>query len=220
MTAFNLPLAFLMGHTPMELFKGGGPIMWPIIIVSFLAITVIIERMIFTIREALSREPEVIEKMLEKAKVRDFEGAIALGKKSKDFIARMLVYAFNHREQSLHNAFARAASREFVRYHQGMPTLDTCITAAPLLGLLGTITGMMNTFGALGTTGGDIASAAGQITGGVGEALIATAMGLVIAIVGLFPFNYLNSKTDEARIEVADVANSLDSIVAKVEVGN
>lgn len=191
--------------------------MWPIIILSFLTITVIIERAIFSLKETLSREPEVIEKMLEKAKSQDFDGAIALGKKSRDFIARMLVYAFNHREQSIHNAFARAASKEFARYHQGMPTLDTCITAAPLLGLLGTITGMMNTFGALGTAGGDIAAAAGQITGGVGEALIATAMGLVIAIIGLFPFNFLNAKTAEARTEVDDVANSLDSIISKVD---
>ncbi len=217
MTAFNLPLAFLMGHTPMELFKAGGPIMWPIIILSFLTITAVIERIIFAIREAMSREPEVVTKMLEKVEHGDYDGALALGKKSKDFVARILVYALTHREHSLHNAFVRASNQELNRYQQGMSTLDTCITAAPLLGLLGTVTGMMNTFGALGTAGGDIASAAGTITGGVGEALIATAMGLVIAIAGLLPYNYMNAKAEEAKHDVSDVANALDLIIKKKE---
>lgn len=217
MTALNLPLAFLMGHTPMELFKGGGPIMWPIIILSFLTVTVVIERVIFAIREAMSREPEVVSKMLEKVEHSDFDGALALGKKSKDFVARILVYALTHREHSLHNAFVRASNQELNRYQQGMSTLDTCITAAPLLGLLGTVTGMMNTFGALGSAGGDIASAAGTITGGVGEALIATAMGLVIAIFGLLPYNYLNAKTEEAKHDVSDAANALDLVIKKNE---
>ncbi|HRE82272.1 MAG TPA: MotA/TolQ/ExbB proton channel family protein [Opitutaceae bacterium] len=215
MTAINLPLAFLMGHTPMELFKGGGPIMWPIIIVSFITITVAIERVIFAIREAMTREPEVVEKMLEKVEARDTEGAVALGRKSRDFVARILVYSLTHREHSLHNAFIRASNQELNRYQQGMSTLDTCITMAPLLGLLGTVTGMMNTFGAL--SGGDISAAAGQITGGVAEALIATAAGLAIAIAGLLPYNYMNSKIEEAKHDVSDAQNALELSMGKVE---
>jgi len=203
----------------MELFKGGGEIMWPIIILSFLTITVIVERIIFAIREALSREPEVVEKMLEKVEARDIEGAVALGKKSKDFVARILVYTLTHREHSLNNAFLRASNRELNRYQQGMSTLDTCITTAPLLGLLGTVTGMMKTFDALGQAGGDIASASSQITGGVGEALIATAAGLLIAIVALLPYNYMNSKIEEAKHDVSDVSNALQLTMKKSEVG-
>ena len=193
--------------------------MWPIIILSFLTITVIVERIIFAIREALSREPEVVEKMLEKVEARDIEGAVALGKKSKDFVARILVYTLTHREHSLNNAFLRASNRELNRYQQGMSTLDTCITTAPLLGLLGTVTGMMKTFDALGQAGGDIASASSQITGGVGEALIATAAGLLIAIVALLPYNYMNSKIEEAKHDVSDVSNALQLTMKKSEVG-
>lgn len=215
MITANLPLGFLMGQTPMELFKHGGPIMWPILLVSFLLITVAVERIIFIIREATRRQPEVIEKMLEKVEGRDVDGAVDLGKKSNDYVARILVYALTHKEHSLGNAFTRAANQELQRFSQGLPTLDTCITAAPLLGLLGTVTGMMNTFGAL--SGGDIASAAGQITGGVAEALIATACGLAIAITGLLPYNYLNSRLEEARHEVEDASNSLEIIINKTE---
>jgi biopolymer transport protein ExbB len=73
----------------------------------------------------------------------------------------------------------------------------------------------MATFASLG--GGDIAAAAGQITGGVAEALIATACGLLIAVSGLFPFNYLNARLDQARHEVEDASNSLEIIIKKSE---
>jgi biopolymer transport protein ExbB len=219
MITTSLPLAFfvLMGQTPMELFKHGGPVMWPVLILSFLTVTVAIERILFIVRESASREPEVVAKMLERVEARDVEGAIELGKKSKDFVARILIYALTHRETSMQNAFTRAANQELTRYSTGMATLDTCITAAPLIGLLGTVTGMMNTFGALGT--GDIAQAAGAITGGVAEGLIATAAGLAIAITGLIPFNYLNSKTDEAKHDVSDAWNALEILTKKTTAG-
>ncbi len=69
--------------------------------------------------------------------------------------------------------------------------LDTIITAAPLMGLLGTITGMMSSFQVLSEKGVNEPNA---ITGGVSEALIATATGLVIALVCLVAYNYLSSR--------------------------
>lgn len=214
-----MPLAFLMNQTPMELFKHGGPIMWPILLVSFLMITVAVERVIFIFRENARRQPELVDKILERVEANDVGGAVELGKKSNDFVARILVYALTHKEHSLGNAFTRAANQEMQRFSQGLPTLDTCITAAPLLGLLGTVTGMMATFGALGTSG-DVASGASAIMGGIGEALIATACGLAIAIMGLLPFNYLNARLEEARHEVEDASNSLEIIINKSESAN
>jgi biopolymer transport protein ExbB len=203
-----------MNKTAMELFHDGGPIMWPILILSLVAVTVVTERVLFALRENRSRDPEVIEKMLEKVESNDIEGAIALGKQSDDFIARIMIYALSHKGVSLSNAFIRSANQELTRFGQGLPTLDTCITAAPLLGLLGTVTGMMRTFGNMS---GDITSAAGQITGGVAEALIATACGLLIAVCGLMPFNYLNARWERARHEVEDAGNALDIIIKKSE---
>jgi biopolymer transport protein ExbB len=217
MISASLPLAFLMNQTPMELFKHGGYIMWPILLVSFLMITVAVERVIFIFRENGRRQPDLVDKMLERVEANDVNGAVEMGKKSNDFVARILVYALTHKEHSLGNAFTRAANQEMQRFSQGLPTLDTCITAAPLLGLLGTVTGMMSTFGALGEGGGDIAANAGKITGGVAEALIATACGLVVAVTGLLPFNYLNARLEEARHEVEDASNSLEIIIKKSE---
>ena len=212
----SLPLAFvlLMNKTPMELFQAGRFAMWPMLAVSLLAVTVVVERIIFIIRESAYRDHDMVEKVLEKVEDQDVEGAIAFGQKSKDFVVRVLVYALSHRDTSLSNAFIRASNQELARFQQGLATLDTCITAAPLLGLFGTVTGMMSTFGSLGT-GGDIASKAGSITGGVAEALIATACGLLVAVCTLFPFNILNARLEEARHEVEDAGSALELIIRK-----
>lgn len=212
----SLPIAFLMGQSPMELFVHGGPIMWPLLIVSFLAVTVVAERTLFLIRESSSREPEVVEKMLECVERSDVETAVAIGGKSRDYVARVMVHALTHKEHSLANAFMRAANKELTRFQQGMATLDTCITAAPLLGLLGTVTGMMATFGALGE--GDIGASAGAITGGVGEALIATAAGLVVAIIGLFPFNVLTAHIEGAKHHISDASHALEVMLKKADI--
>lgn len=217
----SLPIAFLLTNpdgspmSPLELFHAGKEIMWPILLVSFIGVTVGVERLLFILRENSHREPEVVDKMLEAVERRDIDGALALGRQSKDFIARILVYTLTNKDYSPSNAFIRASSQELARFQQGMATLDTCITAAPLLGLLGTVTGMMRTFGALG--GGDVSAAAGTITGGVAEALIATACGLVIAVSALPLYNYINARTEEAKHEVADASHALEIFSKKSE---
>jgi biopolymer transport protein ExbB len=211
-----LNLAFLLGDdTPMELFKKGGPVMWPILVISLVGFTVVVERLLFIFRENSARTHEVVEKILEKVEARDIDGGVEIGRQSRDFVARILTYALSNKDLSLSNAFIRAANQEMTRFNQGLATLDTVITAAPLLGLLGTVTGMMRTFGALGT--GDIGANAGQITGGVAEALIATCCGLFIAVTCLFPYNYLNARVEEARHEVDDAFNALELIIKKSE---
>ena len=215
----NLVIAFLLKNQDgsemsfMDLFLAGGPIMWPILLLSFILITVVVERLLFIMRENASREPEVVEKMLESVERRDIDNALAIGRKSKDYLAKILVYSLSNRDSSLSNAFVRASGQELARFQQGMATLDTCITAAPLLGLLGTVTGMMRTFGSL--TGGDIAAQAGNITGGVAEALIATMCGLFLAILGLLPYNYLNARSEQAKQEVSDASHALEILLSK-----
>jgi len=73
--------------------------------------------------------------------------------------------------------------------------MKICVSTAPLLGLLGTVTGMLATFGALASgSGGE--KTMGMIAGGISEALITTETGLVIALPGLF-FQYQLSREYE-----------------------
>jgi biopolymer transport protein ExbB len=83
-----------------------------------------------------------------------------------------------------------AVMREVPALDRSLWVLDTVITLAPLLGLFGTIVGMFSAFSVLG----DVQNGAGQVTGGIAEALIATASGLFIAMIGLVFFNWLNTK--------------------------
>ena len=83
-----------------------------------------------------------------------------------------------------------AIMREVPALDRSLWVLDTVITLAPLLGLFGTIIGMFGAFSVLG----DVQNGASQVTGGIAEALIATASGLLIAMVGLVFFNWLTTK--------------------------
>src|SRR5579862_3916433 len=74
---------------------------------------------------------------------------------------------------------------------QGLWILETIVTAAPLLGLLGTITGMIGAFRLFGDSGAVDPAA---VTGGVAEALIATAIGIVIALLALAAFNFFSHR--------------------------
>ena len=181
--------------------------MWPLLVVSVVALTVVFERLIFIARERLRRQSGVVGDILTQVESGDLDGAARVGGGSKDFVARALTYALTHRGKSFSEAMLRAANWELKRFNRGLTILDTTITLAPLLGLLGTVTGMIRSFGMLG---GAELGAPTAITGGIAEALIATAFGLGIAITALLPFNYLNARQEEARLEMQDAASHVE----------
>jgi len=84
--------------------------------------------------------------------------------------------------------------------------LETIVTAAPLLGLLGTITGMVRSFKLFGSSG---LVDPGGVTGGVAEALIATAVGLFIALLALFAFNYFSHRQAQVMDEIERLGTRL-----------
>jgi biopolymer transport protein ExbB len=135
------------------------------------------------------------------------EEATQLAAQSNDFVARALAFALEHHSDSFSEAMLRGARRELRRFNRGLSALDTIVTLAPLLGLLGTVTGMIHAFGLLGTETLDTPTA---ITGGIAQALIATAFGLGIAITALIPFNYLNTQLENAREDLEDAATRLE----------
>ncbi|TAJ08669.1 MAG: MotA/TolQ/ExbB proton channel family protein [Planctomycetota bacterium] len=193
----------------IHIFKKGGPIMWPLLIASILAFGTALERVLFLLNEFRKRDGKIVDRLFADVERGDVAAAVRTGKGSKDYVARTLAYALEHKEQSLSNALLYAQAHEQKRFKRGIAILDTVITLAPLLGLLGTVTGMMASFSAIG---GEL-SAPGAITGGIAEALIATAYGLGIAITCLLPFNYLNNKLEEVRHELETATNRLELLL-------
>jgi biopolymer transport protein ExbB len=84
--------------------------------------------------------------------------------------------------------------------------MDTLVTLAPLLGLLGTVTGLMRAFLKVGEAELSVMA----VTGGIGEALIATACGLLIAIVSLVPLNYFSGKLARLQFELETAASNVE----------
>ena len=191
----------------IKIFLNGGPVMWPLLICSIVTVATVLERFFFIIRERVRRKPQAVDEILKRVEHHDLDGAIKAGQGSHDFVARVLTFALAHRAESFSNAVLRAANLELKKFNRGLAVLDTIVTLAPLLGLLGTVTGMIHAFGLLGAQHLDAPEA---ITGGISQALIATAFGLGIAITALVPFNYLNAQLEEARHDIEDAATQLE----------
>ena len=191
-------------------FQMGGPVMYPLLACSVIALAVVTERLIFSMRELKERDPALVGRILSYTEKGETAKAIAEGKNSNDFVARTLVYGLTHRDKSFSSALLQAASRELKRFSRGLPVLDTIVTLAPLLGLLGTVTGLIRSYGLLGAQQLEAPTA---ISGGIAEALSATAFGLSIAIIALIPFNSLNARVEEARHEIEDASNHLEMLL-------
>ncbi len=202
---------FVKKHSLADTFIAGGPIMWPLLFVSILVASVALQRFWFILREKTRRRPKDVARVLEACEKSNFDAASKIGNGSPDYVARALGYALDHADTSISDALSLSASKEIKRMKWGFMILDTGITIAPLLGLLGTVTGMMHTFSMVT---GDL-SAGGAITGGIAEALIATAFGLLIAMAGLIPFNYLNKMVEDAEHELETAATRLELIVQR-----
>jgi biopolymer transport protein ExbB len=187
-------------------FRKGGPIMWPILVVSLTALAVVLERIFWWLGRWVRRDPKRIEKVFTAIEVGDVAEASRLSRDSRDPILRMMWNGLNHQHASLQGALQVAAGIEIKRAGRFLVVMDTLVTLAPLLGLLGTITGLMKSFSFLGNE--ELAVQA--VTGGIAEALIATACGLGIAIFSLVPFNFFTSRVSNLEFELQTAATNLE----------
>ena len=190
----------------IDKFHKGGPIMWPILIVSIIGLTVVIERIFWWTGRWFRRDPKRIEKVFTAIEHGDVAEASRLSRGSRDPVLRMMWNGLNHQHASLQGALQVAAGIEIKRAGRFLVVMDTLVTLAPLLGLLGTITGLIRSFSFLGNE--ELAVQA--VTGGIAEALIATACGLGIAIFALIPFNFFTSRVSNLEFELQTAATNLE----------
>jgi biopolymer transport protein ExbB len=201
----------------LEFFVKGGPVMYPLLLCSLTALTVIIERMIFWTRERRKRNQRLVDDILECAEHDDYNEAARLGSGSSDCVVRILVCGIVHRNFSLNSALEMAAAFEIRRMKRFMNVLDTMVTVSPLLGIFGTVTGIIRSFELMGAVGAQNPIA---VSSGIAEALITTATGLSIAIPSLAFFNYFNSKIEDALHEIETYSTSLEIVYEKNKANN
>lgn len=201
-----------------DLFIEGGPVMWPLLVCAILSVAVMLERFIFINRAAASNEEltEQVREHLTRGRVNE---ALELCEQTPGPVAALLANGIRNRNldaDSIERAMEELALRETPLLYRRLGVLDTIITIAPLLGLLGTVTGMMSTFNVVQSAGQNNPTA---ITGGIAEALIATACGLAIAIITLVGYNYLTEKVKEIIAEMEIRATQLMNILAGLRGG-
>ena len=207
---WNNLVALVPGEILAVIVKGG-LIMIPLLAASLIAVTVIIERLFFW---RSLRSHEVDRTILALVAEGDVKQALEVASASRHPVGRVLHAGIQSRHVSPSIAMQAAAQAELRQLRRYLPVLDTIITLAPLLGLLGTITGMISAFGIVSEAG------LGQphaITGGIAEALIATATGLLVAIVTLIPYNYFRSRVEEMTDIMEERATRLELLLGKQE---
>jgi biopolymer transport protein ExbB len=152
-----------------------------------------------------------LDEVYEKLEAGNLAQAIAQAAKSTDPVVRMIHHGLNHRHTSMQGALEVAAGQELRDAGRFLSAMDTIVTLAPLLGLLGTVTGIMGSFTSIGSS----ELAVEKVTGGIGEALIATAAGLGIAIGTLVPMNYFHARLAALKFDLEAAANNVLILAAQ-----
>jgi biopolymer transport protein ExbB len=188
----------------------GWPI-WPLIVCSIVALALVIERFssLRTVRVAPPRlldevlsvsskslpAPEVVNKLAANSVL-----GVVLASGLRAMIGEPRIT-----EEGLRIAFETAGRHAVHRLERYLNTLGTIASAAPLLGLLGTVIGMIEIFGSQSPTGGNPE----QLAHGISVALYNTAFGLIIAIPTLMFYRYFRGRIDEYAVELEQAAERM-----------
>ena len=196
----------MLANIVFQFFLKGGPVMWPILFCALAAVAVVGERSFWWLRETGKRDLPRRQGLLAALEHSDLNAGQKLALGSEDPVIRMIRQSLNHEHTSIPVALQMAAGIELERAGRFLNVLDTLVTLAPLLGLLGTVTGLMRAFLKVGSAELSVVA----VTGGIGEALIATACGLLIAIVSLVPLNYFSGKLARLQFELETAASNVE----------
>lgn len=182
----------------------GGIVMIPLMLCSLISLALTIERILFWSK---LKSREVLHEILTHVEKGEFDQALKLGKGSQQPIARVMAAGIAHRNPAPAKAMEAAAQAEIPVLKRRLGVLDTIVTLAPLLGLLGTVVGMIGSFDVMADVGMGQPHA---VTGGVAEALIATATGLLIAILTLISYNYFTARAEREMDQMEHFSSSLE----------
>jgi biopolymer transport protein ExbB len=202
----------MLANIVFQFFSKGGPVMWPILISAIVAVAVVGERAFWWLRESRKRNPQKLEQVLAALENSDVPAEKEIARDSEDPVLRVIHHGLSHSGNargSMLGALQLAAGIELKRAGRFLTVMDTLVTLAPLLGLLGTVTGLMRAFLNIGSAELSVSA----VTGGIGEALIATACGLGIAIFALIPFNYFSAKVTQLQFDLETAATNVEVMV-------
>ncbi|MGE3182106.1 MAG: MotA/TolQ/ExbB proton channel family protein [Phycisphaerae bacterium] len=178
-----------------------------IFIGSFVAIFLIVEHFI-SVRQATIAPPDQVKRVRRLIEQRNLRECVESLQKSATYFARTMGAALQHAPHgfdAMHEAAVEKAGELSGRLYRKVEYLNILGNLGPLLGLLGTVWGMIEAFGALGGSG----SSADELGNGISKALVNTALGLVLAIIGLAFYgvcrNRIGTLTDASTVETLNL---------------
>ncbi len=175
-----------------DLIARGGWVMYPLIALSIVAFTLMFERMWFWLATNNPMRTERYHRIAEHLREGRRDRAAALVQGDRSVYGRLVERLLA--DGPTDAVVTAATERERPRLERFMPSLGTIITAAPLMGILGTVTGIIASFRVLSDE--QMVTDPSAIGAGIAEALLTTVVGLIIALLVLFPFNAFRAQID------------------------
>lgn len=183
--------------TLLDLAIKGGWVMIPIILLSFVAAYIFIERY-YVIRKATHEDQNFMNRIKDYIHDGKIEAALALCRSTDSPSSRMVekgISRLGRPLQDISTAIENVGKREISKLEKGFPTLATITGAEPMLGFLGTVIGMVQSFYAMSSAGNNIEVS--LLSNGIYTALITTVAGLIVGILGYFAYNSLVVKVEK-----------------------
>lgn len=177
--------------TLLDLTIKGGWVMIPIILLSFVAAYIFIERY-YVIRKASKEDQNFMNRIKDYIHDGKIEAALALCRSTESPSSRMIekgISRLGRPLQDISTAIENVGKLEISKLEKGFPTLATITGAEPMLGFLGTVIGMVQSFYAMSQAGNNIEVS--LLSDGIYTALITTVAGLIVGILGYFAYNML-----------------------------
>lgn len=184
-------------------FQKGGPVMYLIVVCSLLVAAIGVERYLYYRKMSTDISGLIgqLTPLLERA---DWTAAGELCQHTQGIAASVAVKGITYLQRSCANVegiLEGEASLAVANLRANLSHLDTIVTIAPLLGLLGTVIGMISSFSVMNIKAGQPQA----ITGGVGEALIATASGLCVATLAMAIYSYFNHRLEQLITDIEQI---------------
>lgn len=186
----------------ISLFHKGGPVMYVIAGCSFAVITIAVERFVYFRNMSTDVQFFInkLQPLLERQKIAEAQQLCEHTPAVIGDLAAAGLEAYQ-REGNPEVAMEGTAALLAARLREYLNYLSSIVTLAPLLGLLGTVIGMINSFSVFNVQNGQPMA----ITSGVGEALVATATGLIVAIMALVVHTYFTHCLDKLVTDMEQV---------------
>ncbi len=206
-----------IGGTFWKLMNEGGPVMWPLLAFSVIALAVVAERLYALWRARINVHeflPKVRKALVVNRSIRD---AVKVCEEYRGPVASILkagLMKYGQPKEDIEKTIENAALFEMGRLERGLAVLATTANVAPLLGFFGTVTGMMAGFDALAAQG---LSNPGAVATGIKEALTTTAGGLAVAIPTQLAYNYFMSRINKFVRDIETAANMLLETFGEME---